>query len=300
MISIAGIADTHCKHAEVRPPKADILVVSGDFCGYGTLLEITAFNAWLGTLPHKHKIVVAGNHDMWLEGNATMGKQLFTNAIYLDCEAVEVMGIKFYGCPWTPAFCYWAFMYERAGAKAERIWAKVPDDTNVIISHGPPIGTGLGITVGYNGQPRTDEGCPILRNRIERLPALRATFHGHLHAGFGTAKIGNIVCHNVAVVDDQYDVVRHGLVYNYKKEDSKMRKGFTIIELMMVLFCIVIVLGIIFGMTMWTDRSMDYLLTMIKGHPVNCPYWLSFIITVVGNGATVVFNIIMEVVRLVK
>lgn len=80
----------------------------------------------------------------------------------------------------------------------------------------------------------------------------------------------------------------------------KMKSGFTTVELLMVLVMLVVIPGIIFGFTMWTDRSMDYLLTMIKNQETNCPYWLSFIITVVGNGATVVFNIIMEVIRLVR
>ena len=79
-----------------------------------------------------------------------------------------------------------------------------------------------------------------------------------------------------------------------------MRKGYTLIEVTIVVFMVCIIPLIILGATIWTDRSMDYLLTMIKGHPVNCPYWLSFLVTVIGNGATLLFNVIMEVVRLVK
>ena len=33
-------------------------------CRCGHISEVKQFNAWLGTLPHKHKIVIAGNHEL--------------------------------------------------------------------------------------------------------------------------------------------------------------------------------------------------------------------------------------------
>ena len=37
---------------------------AGDFTRCGHLQEVRDFNNWLGTLPHKHKIVIAGNHEL--------------------------------------------------------------------------------------------------------------------------------------------------------------------------------------------------------------------------------------------
>ena len=34
-------------------------------CGH--ISEVKQFNKWLGTLPHKHKIVIAGNHELSLD-----------------------------------------------------------------------------------------------------------------------------------------------------------------------------------------------------------------------------------------
>ena len=31
------------------------------------MFDLSSFNDWLGTLPHKHKIVIAGNHDLILD-----------------------------------------------------------------------------------------------------------------------------------------------------------------------------------------------------------------------------------------
>lgn len=216
MITIAGIADTHAAHNEVHPPMADILVVAGDILGHGEVRELGAFNEWLGTLPHKHKIVVGGNHDWALLDNVRAARAILWRAIYLDTEAVEVMGIKFFGCPWTPDFYDWAFMYPRGGERAKAIWNQVPEDTNVLVTHGPPAGLTLGRTRACFNHGTEDAGCVDQRNRIEQLPLLRATFCGHIHPGAGIDYIGKVACHNVAVVDDHYRVVRHGLVYEYK------------------------------------------------------------------------------------
>ena len=45
-------------------PEGDILIHAGDFTRCGNLQEVREFNTWLGTLPHKHKIVIAGNHEL--------------------------------------------------------------------------------------------------------------------------------------------------------------------------------------------------------------------------------------------
>lgn len=40
------------------------MIHAGDFTRCGHLQEVKDFNNWLGTLPHKHKIVIAGNHEL--------------------------------------------------------------------------------------------------------------------------------------------------------------------------------------------------------------------------------------------
>ena len=58
--------------------------------------------------------------------------------------------------------------------------------------------------------------------------------------------------------------------------------------------------AIIFAFALWTDRSMDYVLTAVAGHAVDCPMWLSTVITLILNGAIILLNTIVEVVRLVR
>ena len=74
------------------------------------------------------------------------------------------------------------------------------------------------------------------------------------------------------------------------------RKGFTLVELALVLIIPVIIVAV----CIWTDRNLDYLMTWIAGAPRNCPWWLSTIATIIGNGIILLFNVVMEIIRLVR
>jgi 3',5'-cyclic AMP phosphodiesterase CpdA len=65
------ISDTHEKLEELLPkiPDGDVLIHCGDFTNFGETEQILKFNNELGTLPHKYKIVIAGNHEFGFEGN---------------------------------------------------------------------------------------------------------------------------------------------------------------------------------------------------------------------------------------
>jgi hypothetical protein len=62
---------------------------------------------------------------------------------------------------------------------------------------------------------------------------------------------------------------------------------------------IALIVGVITGMTIWTDRTLDFWMTYAKGAPVDVPGWLSFIMTIILNGAMMLVNILTELFRLV-
>ena len=105
---------------------------TGDFTMRGDEQEVINFNQWLGTLHHKHKIVIAGNHELSFDpdfpkgenrnsrsgntgknGIAEKMKALLTNCIYLEDSSVTVYGVKIYGSPYQPEFGNWAFPLKR-------------------------------------------------------------------------------------------------------------------------------------------------------------------------------------------
>jgi 3',5'-cyclic AMP phosphodiesterase CpdA len=50
-------------------PDGDVIIHAGDFTEAGTKAETLNFLSWFKSLPHPHKILVAGNHDFYLEKN---------------------------------------------------------------------------------------------------------------------------------------------------------------------------------------------------------------------------------------
>ncbi|KAH8838858.1 hypothetical protein MCOR27_010049 [Pyricularia oryzae] len=65
--------DNLTKHWSDQLPPGDSLVHAGDLSQYGTLAEIQAQLTWLAAQPHRHKVVVAGNHDLLLDSEFAAG-----------------------------------------------------------------------------------------------------------------------------------------------------------------------------------------------------------------------------------
>jgi Icc-related predicted phosphoesterase len=180
-VRIVLISDTHTKHELERYiPDGDVLVHAGDFMNSGyDARDIINFNGWLGRLPHKRKVVIAGNHDRFFEGDhASYAEGLLTNATYLLDSGVTIDGFKFYGSPWQPAFYDWAFNLPR-GAALKAKWDLIPDDTDVLITHGPPYGIR---DWAYPG--REHLGCQDLLEATMRVKPQVHVF-GHIHGGAG-------------------------------------------------------------------------------------------------------------------
>jgi len=76
----------------------------------------------------------------------------------------------------------------------------------------------------------------------------------------------------------------------------KNKKGFTLVELLIGL-AIIGLIALFPVLAIWTDRSLEFWASYIKHQPVIIPYWLSLIVTIIGNAVIVGFNVISEVLR---
>lgn len=200
---IVCISDTHGLHDQLQLPEGDVLVHTGDFSRAGKLPELLAFDAWLGKQPHRHKIVIAGNHDFILERDPE-ARHLFRHATYLQDSGLTVEGLRFWGSPWQPRFFDWAFNLDR-GAPLARKWALIPPDTDVLLTHGPPMGvldrTSRGEAVG----------CEALAEAIARLrPALHV--FGHIHESAGELTRDGTRFVNASSCDLRYKAVHSPVV----------------------------------------------------------------------------------------
>ncbi|MDY3562150.1 metallophosphatase domain-containing protein [Gemmata sp. JC673] len=175
------MSDTHGRHELTRVPDGDILVHAGDVTLDGSLEDVEEFDRWLGALPHRHKIVICGNHDWCFQREPEAARARITNAVYLEDSGCEVAGLTFYGSPWTPLFFDWAFM--RPDAELFETWERIPAGTDVLVTHGPPHGV-LDLT-----NRDTRAGSLSLLHRVYELKPRLHVF-GHIHEAAGRAEAG--------------------------------------------------------------------------------------------------------------
>jgi Icc-related predicted phosphoesterase len=138
---------------------------------------------------HRAKVLVAGNHDFAYEREAVAVEALIPAGItYLRDTGVVIDGVRFWGSPWQPWFFDWAFNLHR-GAEIAAKWALIPDDVQVLITHGPPHGI-LDVVARPRGK---HVGCEALRDRITALPALRLhAFGHHIHEAYGESLLEEV------------------------------------------------------------------------------------------------------------
>ena len=195
------ISDTHGWHRQLKIPSGDVLIHAGDYSRHGQYPELEDFVCWLAGLPHKHKIFIAGNHDICLEAMTGVDHNLIASMAktgkikdkrgnllgseglhYLRDSSVEIDGKLFYGAPWQPEFCDWSFQRARGSEMAEK-WKLIPDNVDVLISHGPPYGHG-DLCPPYMSTHQRNAGCLELLHRIKEVEP-KIHICGHIHCGYG-------------------------------------------------------------------------------------------------------------------
>ena len=201
-IDILHLSDTHGQHKNLKSlPEADVIVHSGDFTFAGSEEEAHDFMNWFCNLPYKHKIFIAGNHDMCMYG-ADHIDGLSRNVHYLYNNSVVIDGIKFYGIP--------MFMEDCMDGNLDVFINNIPDDTDVLITHMPSKGT---CDLANYGKGPEHRGNATL---AELLKKLHPTCHlfGHEHDAYGKTIKENVIYSNACVVDSRYNLINNPTVIN--------------------------------------------------------------------------------------
>jgi Icc-related predicted phosphoesterase len=211
MSKIWHISDTHTFHGLLEIPNGiDIVIFSGDATNpqnpYQNKIEMDNFIFWFAKLPIKRKVFVAGNHDTSIEKNLITKFDFESNGIiYLENSFIEIEGLKIWGSPVTPTFgTGWAFNKRRD--KLHQHWTNIPEDSDIIIVHGPPKGI---LDSSYDRSNQMEFcGCEALRKRIYSIKPKLVAF-GHIHncediinSGTRTVPYLNTVFSNGSVVTD--------------------------------------------------------------------------------------------------
>jgi Icc-related predicted phosphoesterase len=182
---------THTYHNLLDVPEdIDMVIHSGDATNpknpYLSEDEMQNFIYWYSLLPIKHKVFVAGNHDVCIEKNF-IKKDDFERAgiIYLENDYIEIEGIKIWGSPVTPTFGEWAFM--KARHKTHELWQQIPDDTDIVVVHGPPA-TILDLSYNRENQLESCGDSALMKRLLDINPKL--CLFGHIHNCKGIINAG--------------------------------------------------------------------------------------------------------------
>jgi Icc-related predicted phosphoesterase len=227
MVKLVCISDLHGHLIDIPP--CDILLLSGDItptCDHSVSFQqqwlTYNFIDWRRRQPAKHFIYCAGNHDFYYEQakyKSSRHEEMIADPTwmcYLQDDWIECCGLKIWGSPWQKPFFNWAFnMQEEDMVKK---WAAMPDDIDIIISHGPPYGYGDYVPHTYtnNGTmlPQGEHtGSPSLLKRIDEVqPAV--VCWGHIHSQYGQWTRGSTKLINASIVDESYRPVHKPIEVN--------------------------------------------------------------------------------------
>jgi Icc-related predicted phosphoesterase len=210
-MKIVCISDTHSKVIpDDQIPECDVIIHAGDITNNGKIFWLQQQAEWFRHLVDTkclHLCCIGGNHDFILDGFRKENSEYALDSVfasnrvhYLRDSSVTLrfMGrekpVKFYGTPWTISG-EWAFS-EMDRYKRREIFDKIPMDTDILVSHGPPYGVLDRCDNGSHGYGSV--GDLELLGAVERVRPLVHCF-GHIHDGAGLTKIGGTTFVNAAV-----------------------------------------------------------------------------------------------------
>lgn len=159
----------------------------------------TIFREWCNEIKKRNIeiITISGNHSLIYEKAKHLIPKL--PVYYLENSGIELNGMKIWGSPYSTQFGQWAFM--DTDARLQQYWEKIPNDTNILLTHGPAYGI-----LDWSRFGHEHTGSKTLLNKIESLKELKIFHSGHIHSEYGIMKYNNITCINGSYLDDYYKI----------------------------------------------------------------------------------------------
>lgn len=239
------VSDTHGRHREIGDiPPGDVLIHAGDFTNTGEPEQVQDLVDWLSELPHRFKVVIAGNHDItfdekyYLERGAARFhnerealdprsvRRILTESahvVYLEDQELDVpLGdsyIKLWGSPYQPAFCDWAFNLERGELMRVKA-SEIPTETDVLVTHGPPLGHGD--MTSCNGRV----GCEHTLIEVEARVKPSVHIFGHIHSGYGLSTNQTTAFVNASTCTSEYEPTNPPIVFDLARKDGMLTPTF--------------------------------------------------------------------------
>ncbi|CAK68629.1 unnamed protein product (macronuclear) [Paramecium tetraurelia] len=226
-LTFVCISDTHSRFIEI--PQGDVFIHCGDFSTHGEYKEVEVFIDWIKALPFKYKVVIAGNHDIFLDiekyekqlrdrfhkryapmDHIKLKEKLKQSCIYLENSSVVIEGYKIWGSPYSPTIPFnpWAFQVDEEDG--EEFWKIMEEGSDIVLTHGAPLGHSSYVS---SYEPTEGEwGDQALANRIKEVKPLYHIF-GHVHEGYGMTEENGTKYINCAILDERYKLAEKAYVF---------------------------------------------------------------------------------------
>lgn len=218
MVAIDLISDLHGYYPELEG--GDLLIVAGDLTARDDEKGWIEFENWIFNQHYREKIIIAGNHDNFLQTMDEHRMWKYWDKIpcvtYLCDSGTEFEGLKIWGSPWTRTFegmnphCK-AFTVDTEKELAEK-WLTFPIDIDILITHNPPYGI-LDKVASRSSRAKKGEhvGSKSLAHKIghtETPPKLWVW--GHIHEAYGKdlpVRGNPCIMVNASHVNERYEPV---------------------------------------------------------------------------------------------
>jgi len=210
----------------------DLIVHAGDLTLRGSKDEVESELKSLNDIFDQEKVIISGNHDFFLDtdwksytsiGKKRHGNNRFgtleeiselmdkLNINYLNDSFIEIKGLKIWGSPVTPWFNDWAFNRER-GKDIIAHWNKIPEELDILITHGPPKGILDLVKYPMIGES-PNVGCgDLLYSVFSKMPKYH--IFGHIHEGRGIMESNGITFINASCIDESHNPINKPIIIN--------------------------------------------------------------------------------------
>lgn len=187
------ISDLHGFYPKMEG--GDLLIIAGDCTKNDSFSGWNDFFEWLDEQNYRKKIMVAGNHDnfctQWALSNDSIYEALVApSSVSYLCDSGETFeGFKIWGSPWTLKFprmnpyCK-AFTVDSEEELAKK-WALIPDDTDILITHGPGMGLHDQVEDMFSERIHNVGSMTLTSWRAKHVDTLKLHVYGHIHEGYG-------------------------------------------------------------------------------------------------------------------